>query len=398
MLTRELLMHRTTKGRIKPGFLDTENKSLRNLARDLIDIFTDAEGQSRETIETAANEKIAATRRTKVAKGLLKLLFDRSDFRTADPEAMKNRLEIFHSSVQVFRNLSDGASIESYREAIANQSGKSMEIMEDALYSDLAPRRPLEGFKQLTDVQLLERYNLAQVQGLLLYAQNLDLRIRESDISKVRKLLRWLRFCRLVAQVKRDEDFWSLVVEGPGAILSMQKKYGLQMANFMTGVPFLSNYTLEAVVQLPRKPKATLIIDHTDELRSLRKDSGSGYIPEEISKTAEAFESENWDLDLLPEPCYLGKSELCVPDFRFRHSETGISVAMELFHRWHKGPLIRRIEDLNQYPDPNFVLGVDKALVSNPEIKKQVENNEQIFVFNAFPSLSKIRKALKRYE
>ena len=71
---------------------------------------------------------------------------------------------------------------------------------------------------------------------------------------------------------------------------------------------------------------------------------------------------------------------------------------MELFHRWHKGPLLRRIEALRKYPDPNFVLGVDKALVSNPEIQGQVENNEQIFVFNAFPSLSKIKKALKRYE
>ena len=266
MLTRDLLMHRTSKGRIKPGFLDTENKSLKNLAHDLIEIFKNAEGQSRETIDTATNERVAATRRTKVAKGLVKLLYDRSEFKQADPEAMKNRLEVFHSVVESFRSLPEEASIQSYRERISKRYGKSMELMEDALYSDLAPRRPLERFKLLTEIQLLERYNLAQVQGLLVYARNLDLRINEPDITAVRKLLRWLRFCRLVAQVRGEDNFWNLNVEGPGAILSMQKKYGLQLANFMTGVPFLSNYTLEAVVQLPRKPKAILIIDHSDEL------------------------------------------------------------------------------------------------------------------------------------
>ena len=177
----------------------------------------------------------------------------------------------------------------------------------------------------------------------------------------------------------------------------MQKKYGLQLAQFMSVVPILETFSLVAEIQLPRRSKAELRLSQEDGLRSHHR-GGSGHIPEEITKTAAAFQNARWSLDIQPKPRHFGPTEMCVPDFCFYDAKTGTSVSVELFHRWHQGPLLRRIEALQRFPDPHFVLGLDKALASSAEMQSKIENNAQIFVFNAFPSLSKLQKVLRRFE
>ena len=397
MLTRDLLMHRTRKGRIRPTFLDISNASLLGLAKDLIEVLESSKGESRENLEAGLNARVSSTRKMKVAKGLVKLLLDRSEFEEPDGEAMERRFTIFETAVNVFRDQTNTQSMEEYRGQVAKSCGQNLEDIQESLYSDLASRRKLQDFKPIKPIDLLHRYNLAQVQGLLLYAQGLELSTASQDITVVRKVLRWLRFCRLVAEVRRDDMDWRMVVDGPGSILSMHKKYGLQLAQFMSVIPVLGTFKLEAEIQLPRKAKAHLELSHEAGLVSHHR-GAAGYVPEEITKTAEAFEDARWSLDLAPEPRHFGPQEMCVPDFRFHDEQTGTSVSVELFHRWHKGPLLRRIEALRQFPDPYFVLGVDKALGSSSEIGAKIENNDQIFVFNAFTSLNKLKKALKRYE
>jgi predicted nuclease of restriction endonuclease-like RecB superfamily len=210
----------------------------------------------------------------------------------------------------------------------------------------------------------------------------------------VRKVLRWLKFCRLVAEVRHVGEDWSLEVEGPGAMLAMQKKYGLQLASFLSVVPVLGRWELTATVETARK-QATLSLSDKDPLVSPLP-AALGHVPAEVASLAEGFQDEAWELDLTPLPRHMGASGLCVPDLTFRHRESRREVALELFHAWHAGPLARRLAELRSRPDVGLLLGVDRALAKEAAERETLEAHPQVMLFNGFPSVKKLRERLSK--
>ena len=75
-----------------------------------------------------------------------------------------------------------------------------------------------------------------------------------------------------------------------------------------------------------------------------------------------------------------------------------VKLFIELFHRWHRSALTKRLDMFDSVTEQNLVLGLDKALVSDSHVADIVEKNDQIFVFNSFPSLSKIATVLNGFE
>src|SRR5690606_33118031 len=208
-----------------------------------------------------------------------------------------------------------------------------------------------------------------------------------------RRLLRWLRFCRLVAEVQREGDDWVLQVEGPGAVLALHKKYGLQLASFLTGGPGLGTWTPVADLET-RGRHATLVLSDADPLVSPLP-SAVGWLPPQLKSLATDFEDDpDWEVDLLPLPRHTGTRGLCVPDLTLRAKDGGREVAIELFHPWHAGALGRRLEELRVRPDPGLVLGVDRALTKAPGLKATLAAREDVFLFNAYPSGRALRKVL----
>ena len=263
------------------------------------------------------------------------------------------------------------------------------------LAADLAEHRRLQTAILPTPPALLERYNLALAQGLAFYASSLRVRTDTQNALELRKLLRWLKWSRLVADVRRDGDEWALTVEGPGAMFDMQKKYGLQLANFLAAVPLLTRFTVEADVAVPRGAEGTLVLDHKDPLRALDR-TALGHIPPEIDAGLTALGDERWTLDPLPELRHTGATGMCVPDFGLRDTQTGATLVVELFHRWHSRALLRRLGELRARPDPGLALGVDLALVKDAALAAHVADHPQVFTFNKFPTRRRLQPLLDR--
>jgi hypothetical protein len=195
-----------------------------------------------------------------------------------------------------------------------------------------------------------------------------------------------------VAEVRRDGEDWVLEVEGPGAMLALQKKYGLQLATFLSVVPVLERWQLTAALESPRR-RVTLVLDEKDPLVSPHG-AALGHIPPEVATLAEGFDDADWELDLLPLPRHMGAAGLCVPDLTFRHRQTGREVALELFHAWHAGPLSRRMEELRSRPDAGLLLGVDRALAKDAQERARLEAHPQVVLFHGFPSAKRLRARL----
>jgi predicted nuclease of restriction endonuclease-like RecB superfamily len=401
VLTRELLIFRRVKGNLRPTFIDVRDEPHLALAAALIEIFEHGIGETRGTLEEALGVLVGEARKQKLARGLVKLLQDRCGFEEAGDAAATLRRQAFVASATTLRALPDDATLDLYLERLGAALPLPLDDCRTQLYADLAEHRRLLTRVLPTPQALLERYNLALAQGLALYAQGLRVRTPTQSQLELRKLLRWLKWSRLVAEVHREGDEWVLQVEGPGAMFDMQKKYGLQLANFLAAVPLLSKYTLEAEVDVPRGAKGTMVLDHKDPLRALDQ-SALGHIPPEIEAGMAALADERWTCEALPELRHTGATGMCVPDFGLRDRESGASVVVELFHRWHRHALLRRLDELRTRPDPALVLGVDLSLVKpgkdgkDDELAARVHDHPQVFTFNKFPSRRRLQPILDR--
>lgn len=392
MLTRELLLFRTRDAKLRPSFIRRDEPALLALAGELIASVEAGRGHSRDEVEEALALQAGAHARPKVARGLVKLLVDRMCFDEPAPGAVEARATAFREAARVRLALPPGASVEHYEARLAELLPKPLPELREALYADLPGHRALLDWEALGPAELLDRYNLALAQGPLFDARRLTLRARAPELLRVRKVLRWLKFCRLVAEVRREGEDWVLEVEGPGAMLSLQKKYGLQLASFLSVVPVLARWQLTAAIESPRR-RVTLVLDEKDPLVSPHG-SALGHIPPEVASLAEGFEDAEWELDLLPLPRNVGATGLCVPDVTFRHRQTRREVALELFHAWHAGPLARRLEELRSRPDEGLLLGVDRALAKGTQERETLEAHPQVMLFHGFPSAKRLRARL----
>ncbi|MCI0570112.1 MAG: DUF790 family protein [Myxococcaceae bacterium] len=396
MLTRGLLRQRVRDGVLRPLFVDVDALHLRSLAERMVGCVAAHLGHPREEVEETLAALAGASRQPQVARGLSKLLVDRMEFAAASEEASARRSSHVHVAAAVLRELPEEASFAEYEARLGARLPAGLGAAREELYADLPAVRPLTAWEALSPRQLLERYNLALAQGPLLSARSVTLRAFQPELLRVRRVLRWLRFCRLVAEVRRVEEDWVLEVEGPGAVVDLQKKYGLQLATFLTVVPELQRWELTARVE-SRGHAATLRLTDADPLVSPHP-SALGWLPPELRVVEEAFAQDaEWALDLTPTPRHVGTRGTCVPDLTFRHRESGREVAVEFFHPWHAAVLARRREELRTRADPGLLLGVDRSLARTPELRAVLEADPQVVLFNTYPSVRKLRETLARF-
>lgn len=360
MLTKELLIHRRVKERIHPHRLDVDESALLELAEGLVSVLAESVGETKDRVVEALGILAAGFPRPKVAKGLVKLVLDRLELEEPSASVSASRLELLQGAARVLRQLPSEASPADYEAALAH--ALPLDSVRAGLYSDLPGARLVTEVSPLTAKALLHRYNLAQVQGLILHAEQVTVDVPEAHVLELRRVLRWLRFCRLVSCVEPAELGFRLQVEGPGKVLQGSKRYGLQLAEFVAVVPVLPRFRLSAWVKLRGKRPSELVLDEGSGLVSPH-DKALGHVPEELVRAAESLaDHPDWRLDPDPPPRHVGAKEMCVPDLAFEHRRTGERYDVELFHRWHAAALGRRLEQLATRAETDLILGVDRSL------------------------------------
>lgn len=393
MLTRELLHFTTRKGRIRPRFLNRKDEDLRRVVGELLTAADHALGSPKREVDEALGAIALGSDKPKVARGLVKLITDRMEVREPGEEAWRRRQQTYEVAMRTLASLAPNATLRDYERGVEAQLDLSVDELRERLHEDLPDQRAVETYEPFDAEGLMDRYDLALAQGLVLYAQRLELEVPEADRPEVRRVLRFLRFCRLVAEVEPSEAGTRLLVDGPAAIFEGAKSYGLQMASFMTVVPTLSEWGLSAEVQLPRRSRARLDLSYKDPL-SGRFSGGAGYVPNEVKEVLERVEIPGWTVDTFPHPRPVGARGLAVPDFALV-SDAGPLLVVELFHRFHRGALERRLSDLEATPDPSFRVGVCRTLLKNEGLAERVESLPWAFSFRGFPSVRAIKALLK---
>ncbi|MBF0284130.1 MAG: DUF790 family protein [Magnetococcales bacterium] len=407
VLTKELLRFDLREGKIRPRFIDGENRLNLALAEELIALFAAGEGESREDLEESAAPLINSHRSPLIAKGLYKLLLDRCAFRKEAGEASELRWKVFALAA---RQLREGryASLEEYREGVGAALSTPADELSRQLHADLPDRQPLESFRPLSPERLLHRYNMAQAQGLFFWAGEMAVEIQNPDPGHLRAFFRHLRFFQLLALVRNPQPGrYALTLDGPMSLLHQTQKYGLKLASILPAVCAFPRWEVEAEIHMPAHRPARLVLNHESGLVS-HFSRTSAYIPEEFQGFLAALHHEEPMWRAVEEAVLLdlGDQEIVTPDFTFRR-EDGREVHLELFHPWHRGALEHRLERLDHWakhrpeePPPPLLLGVDRPLLKEKGVAERLEHSPWFqqwgLLFSGFPLVKKVRALLNK--
>ena len=389
MLKLENLRFHRRREKLYVGFVSGSDETARRLCRELSDAFDEAVAGrwTRGELEEWCSALVRREKDVKLASGLAKILFDSAEFEESDDTLPELRREVLSRAAAALKNAR--GDYRSYRDELRGGRGAL------DLYGDLPEFAKLEKCRVFASPEeLIDAYNIALVQGLLLHSEKLKLNFKAPRPENLRPLLRKMRFHRLLATgTSLTPEETTLEIDGPFSILENSRKYALQLAMFFPNVLQMPNWRLFARLKLGER-EVDLELDESSPLHPprLRAD----YQPPEIAAFRTAFKSAEWEL--LPDaPPLLPDGETPIlPDFSFRHIATGKIAHLELFHRWHKTGLARRIADPEKLKSLHLVIGADRVLAPVLDAAPQAEESGLVFRFRDFPGVETALRALKK--
>lgn len=369
MLTGKLVRVRYSKDRVVPSWLDTTKADWLDAAEGLLEIFRAHGGRSRGDLDAEVEEAIGDSPLQLVYRGLAKLLEDRCDFEMAarlPPEQIRDA--VFRaanlqrcSTTSGMATLFDRAAVLA---SVAADLALTVEQVEQGLFADLKSEQRLIRFDDISAERLLERYNVALAQAMLLRASGLEVRIRGETPVRYRQLLRLVKFHRLVCDVEPGgPGEYVLRLDGPLSLFTATQKYGLQLALFLPAVLRCRDFDVRAQLAWgPQRLPRVFTLSAAEGLVPQETDRGV-YVPPELAMFVELFRKKggDWDISEETELLPLGNG-FWVPDFRLLHRATGQVVYLDVLGFWRRSHAEKHLQRLREHARVPFVLAVSEQL------------------------------------
>ena len=421
MLTKDLLRYKIRSGKIYPQFVSPTDANLLSVADQLITVFEESSDKTRSTLLAASKEVIDSSAIPLIIKrGFEKLLLDRTEFDTSPNEAL---ITLRHNLFTETSRLLSQEKFEDYSayqqrvlevvdsESLADGSAADCKALGEQLYADLPSCQPILSFKTLSPEHLLHRYNTAQVQGLLLHCNSLTLNLTDSMTAELRQLFKYLRFHQLLCTIQRvqgaenthqrehnekkdkteNQNVFQITVDGPLNLFYKTKRYGMNLANFFVAVLHQPKWELIAEIQMRNKQPLRLNLNESCGIKPISQQF-LAYIPEDIAhfQAMLANKTDAWQISPGSQFLPLPGDAYCFPDYQLVHT-TGVQVAIELFHPWHQGHLLSRLNTLAEQTETCLIIGVSKELEKKPIIADAMESSSYFsqfgFTFRDVPTM-----------
>jgi len=403
MLTKDLVRFRRSKDKVRPSFIQTTKSENLRLATALVGIFEKAQGKTRGELGEAVSEIIASTDGPDlVARGLEKLLLDRTQFDEPDDETMMAwRHQVFLNVNQLLSDGTDG-SYQHFENTLARVLDEPVDRLKSKLYSDLPEFLPATRFRSITPTNLLHRYNCALVQWLLLNARKLEIVLAHQDTSHLRQLCKYLRFHQLLANIHQESGgVYRIEIDGPMSLFHKSQKYGLSLARFFPALLQQPVWRMQAEIALTKRPRYQLELDHQSGLKPYSHHFHA-YIPREIQRFEASFgeKATDWALTSASQFLPLPGEQLCFPDYSLTHQD-GAAVALEFFHPWHASPLKARLRQVKSLSPAPLILGVSRKLAKDEAIAKLLDKSDYFqnwgLKFSEIPAVRPFQKLLAKW-
>ncbi len=342
------------------------------LGNELIGCFEEAKGKSQGVLERQLLDLEGDATDYRVKRGLAYIL--KSSFCTfevvspLEPPMLRERVFALAAksvpsgeSTQVtLTKIADELSQELEREVLLEQ-------VRDGLYADLAENKILTNFDAPSPVDLLNRYNLSQVQGIFYKASKLVLNAHRNVPGEYKLLFRYLKLFQLMAYIEGDADHgFTITVDGPTSLFNPSTRYGLAIAKLIPALLHVTKWSLSATLQT-RDPytkawntgRFTLnsecgLVSHYSKGKPYDSMLESSFADKwDALKTDWVLERE---VDLLPVP-----GSVMIPDFRLVHPD-GRDYLLEIVGYWRPEYLQKKFYQVRTSGCDNLILAISERL------------------------------------
>jgi uncharacterized protein len=364
MLRSEHVMARLNRGRLVPHRLSPDDTRALDVAGVLCDLYARNVGSPRSRLErelTAMEEELGPgldpRRGFRIVRALAKLLEERAGWSSpteADPYTLRTRIfelaAVLPEPPAAERGLLEAPTREDVLSQVAVETG--VEDPASSMYADRQGAQLLCGFERPTPEELVRRYNVAQIQGVLYSARELVVDLGEG--ADARLVFHYVKTLGLIYDLEPLSRGHRLRLDGPLSIFGGTRKYGLRLAKFLPGLLLTSPWKLSANVEW--KGRDTVL-----ELDSEKAGLQSHYLGPKDEHEADdvrgafvrawerAKDTGGWELerggDVLSFP---ERRSALVPDFTLRRADTGEVVQLEILGFWSERNLVERVSLLRE--------------------------------------------------
>lgn len=392
MLTGPLLLVTYRENKAYPCKLDRSTANSR-LCEMILQLFSESIGKKRSEIEEELKSYQTHVKNPKIVQGLSKILFHNSAFsQQADIDPVSLRKKLFSAAAKYWKTVGGAnESSHDHKRKILQKSGNpetdAYEQTEVWMFGDLSGNQILKETPKFTKEELIDRFNIEQVQGLLLNAIDLRLSIQKKQKASFRQLMQMLKFFRLMYRVKMEDENWlTLVVDGPGSVLENSKSYAVELANFFPAIVLLDiQWSLRTVLKIKGKSmEQVLELDQTCGYKSHYPEKGVWY-HNRIQTIVEHF-NQKYQNDFIASPTLeivnLQNNRYLLPDFivssiNKKNKQTDMKIEWIRYMSIEKKNWLMEIK--NQIPK-NYVFAFKGKTSQYQQILKEL--GENILCFN----------------
>ncbi len=403
MLNGNLVRVGISKQRVIPRYLPRESLSWLEVAESLLMIFREGKGLSRGEIESEIDELVGEGLATLAHRGLAKVLEDRAEFEVVSEVAPETLREKVFAAAAEERKARLAATPrrafdrDAVLGAVGVELGLAPEKISEGLFADLKDENCLLRFEDLSAQRLIDRYNVALAQAVLLRSVTVRAEVRGEKPARYRQLFRQLKFHRLLYRVVGDmNEGYVFQLDGPLNLFSATNRYGLQMALFLPTLLLCRDFRLDAELRWgPRREPRSFHLESKDGLVSHQADTGT-FVPPEIASFVDRFRqvAPAWEVTESTDLIELGREGLWVPDYRFTHKATGTDVFVEVLGFWKRSSLERLLRLLPEHGPPRYLLAISDRLKVDEEALETLSG--PVLRFKEIPNAPEMAALLER--
>lgn len=366
MLTADLVRARRRGDELKLSPLDKDGRlEALELSKNLLALAEAHVGKTRAELEEVIDAVVGEAKDRKLAEGLAKLVWDRCELAEAvpiDPEELRH--DVFTVSQAMWARTGEGETFQraAVMQAVADARGMSVDDVERGLYADLREAHVLTEVARISPVRLVEAYELAQGQAVLLRAVRVIVDIKAAHPGAYRTLFKKLKFLRLLYTITpRAKGGYRLELDGPFSMFESSTRYGLALALALPAIRELDHWSLDAEIRWGT------------ERRALRcKLEGMGepdadtdpHVSDEVQAVIDAIAESGspWQARAATALLDLPGHGVCVPDLTLTHAKSRAEVHVEVMGYWSRDAVWRRVELVEAGLDDRVVFAVGQHL------------------------------------
>jgi predicted nuclease of restriction endonuclease-like RecB superfamily len=364
MLRSEHVMARLNRGRLVPHKLSPDDARVLAVADELCDLYAGHVGSPRSSLERelALKEEdlgpgLDARRGFRIVRALSKLLEERTGWGApteTDPYTLRTRVFELAAALPEPPASEAGLLEAQTREDVLSRvtAETGVEDPASSMYADRQGAQLLGDFERPSPEELVRRYNVAQVQGVLYSARELVVDLGEG--ADARLVFHYVKTLGLIYDLEPLATGHRLRLDGPLSIFGGTRKYGLRLAKFLPGLLLTSPWKLSANVEWKGRETVLELDSESSGLESHYRGPKDEREADDVRGAfirawERAKDTGGWKLerggDVLTFP---ERKAALVPDFTLLDADTGEVVQLEILGFWSERNLVERVALLRE--------------------------------------------------